>query len=60
MDEFRTWELTYTTKLVSHSNINVALIHELLDKAIRSEAGDIGYLVGITETTLNQTSGNED
>ena len=60
MDEFKTWDLTYTVTLVSHANINVALIHELIDKAIRSEAGDIGYLVGQGQTKLDQTGGKDD
>ena len=59
MENFKTWDVTYTAKLVSHSNINVALLHELIDKAMRSEAGDIGYLVGASETKLDQTGGED-
>lgn len=60
VENFKTWDVTYTAKLVSHSNINVALLHELIDKAMRSEAGDIGYLVGNSETKLDQTGGVEE
>ena len=60
MENFKTWDVTYTAKLVSHSNINVSLLHELIDKAMRSEAGSIGYLVGDAQTKLDQTSGSEE
>ena len=60
MDNFKTWDVTYTAKLVSNSNINVSLLHELISKAMRSEAGDIGYLVGAEETRLDQTGGSEE
>jgi hypothetical protein len=59
MENFKTWDVTYTAKLVSNSNINVALIQELIEKAMRSEAGSIGYLIGDSETKLDQTSGNQ-
>jgi hypothetical protein len=58
--DFKTWEVTYTAKLVSHTNINVTLLHELIDKAMRSEAGDIGYLVGDSQTKLDQTGGDDE
>ena len=60
MENFKSWDVTYTAKLVSHSNINVALLHELIDKAMRSEAGSIGYLVGDSQTKLDQTGGADD
>lgn len=55
MSAFKTWKVLYNADLVSHTEINVALLHELLSKAIRSEAGSIGYLVGEETTALEQT-----
>jgi maltose-binding protein MalE len=60
VENFKTWDVNYTAKLVSHSNINVALLHELIDKAMRSEAGSIGYLVSDSHTKLDQTGGADD
>ena len=52
MENFRNWELTYTAKLVSTSNINVALVHEVISKALRDNAGSIGYLITDDATDL--------
>ena len=46
MEKFKTWELIYNAKLVSTSHLNVALLHETIAKALRDNAGSIGYLVG--------------
>ena len=61
MENFKTWELTYTAKLVSNSELNVTLLAELVDKALRSEAGSIGYLVSdCSRTELTKTGGNDE
>ncbi len=52
MENFRNWELIYTAKLVSTSNINVALLHEVISKALRDNAGSIGYLITDDATDL--------
>jgi hypothetical protein len=53
MENFKTWQVTYTAELVSKHHINVALIHEIIAKALRDNAGSIGYLVGDDVTELN-------
>lgn len=53
MENFKTWKLTYTAELVSHSPLNVTLLAELIDSALRGEAGRIGYLVGESRTVLD-------
>jgi hypothetical protein len=58
LDNFKTWQVTYTAELVSKHHINVALIHEIIAKALRDNAGSIGYLVGDDETELTG-DGNE-
>ena len=50
--DFKTWDVIYNAKLVSTSHINVALIHEIIAKALRDNAGAIGYLVGQDSTDL--------
>lgn len=50
--DFKTWDVTYTAKLVSNGHINVALLHEVIAKALRDNAGAIGYLVGQDSTDL--------
>lgn len=52
MENFKTWKLTYTAELVSTSSLNVSLLHEAIAKALRDEAGAIGYLVGSDTTDL--------
>jgi hypothetical protein len=52
LENFKTWQVTYTAELVSKHHINVALIHEIIAKALRDNAGSIGYLVGDDETDL--------
>jgi hypothetical protein len=49
---FKTWDVIYNAKLVSNGHINVALIHEVIAKALRDNAGSIGYLVGQDSTDL--------
>lgn len=57
MSTFKTYKLTYTAELVATSWINGAQLHELIAKAIRSDAGNIGFLVGEETTALDQTGG---
>jgi hypothetical protein len=52
VENFKTWKLTYTAELVSTSDLNVSLLHEAIAKALRDEAGTIGYLVGSDTTDL--------
>jgi len=52
VEKFINWELIYTAKLVSTSNINVALLHEVISKALRDNAGSIGYLITDDATDL--------
>lgn len=54
--DFKTYKVTYTAELVSHGTINVTLLSELIDNALRSEAGKIGYLVGDSRTVLDGES----
>jgi hypothetical protein len=58
MENFKTWELKYTAKLVSTGHINVALLHQAIAKALRDEAGSIGYL--ITDDSTDLTEGGTD
>jgi hypothetical protein len=58
LENFKTWELTYTAKLVSTGHINVSLLHEVIAKALRDNAGAIGYLVGSDTTGL--TGGDDE
>lgn len=51
--DFKNYKVTYTADLVSHGTINVTLLAELIDNALRSEAGKIGYLVGDSQTVLD-------
>lgn len=55
MSAFKNWTVTYTAELVSTGHINVSLLHEVIAKALRDNAGGIGYLVGEESTELNQT-----
>tara|TARA_R110000868_G_scaffold18467_10_gene81190 strand:- start:6077 stop:6250 length:174 start_codon:yes stop_codon:yes gene_type:complete len=52
VENFKNWELTYTAKLVSTSNINVALLHQVIAQALRDNAGSIGYLITDDATDL--------
>ena len=58
MKTFKNWELTYSAKLVSTSNINVALLHQVIAQALRDNAGSIGYLIADDSTDL--TGGGSD
>lgn len=49
---FKNWELNYNAKLVSTEHINVALLHQAIAKALRDEAGSIGYLIADDSTDL--------
>ena len=50
--DFKTWDVIYNAKLVSTGQINVALLHEVIAKALRDNAGAIGYLVCQDSTDL--------
>jgi hypothetical protein len=50
--QFKTWEVTYKAELVSTGHINVTLLHEIISKALRDNAGAIGYLIGNDTTDL--------
>jgi hypothetical protein len=52
VENFKTWELIYNAKLVSTSHLNVSLLHQAIAKAMRDQAGEIGYLVGEDSTDL--------
>jgi hypothetical protein len=52
LENFKTWQVTYTAELVSKHHINVALLHEIIAKALRDNAGSVGYLVGEDKTDL--------
>lgn len=52
LENFKTWELTYKATLVSTSDLNVALLHEAIAKALRDQAGAVGYLIGNDKTDL--------
>jgi hypothetical protein len=52
VENFKDWELTYNAKLISTGHINVTLIHQVIAKALRDEAGSIGYLVIDDDTGL--------
>ena len=54
---FKNWELTYKAELISTGHINVSMLHEIIAKALRDNAGAIGYLVGNDTTDL---TGGED
>lgn len=58
MKTFKTWELSYKATLVSTGHLNVALLNQAIAKALRDEAGSVGYLIGEEWTDLNQI--NED
>jgi hypothetical protein len=60
MKTFKTWKLTFTAELVSTGHINPAMLHELIETALRSEAGAIGYLVGESHMELNQTGDGDE
>jgi hypothetical protein len=52
LENFKTWQVNYTAELVSKHHLNVSLIHEIIAKALRDNAGSIGYLVGEDATEL--------
>jgi hypothetical protein len=60
MENFKTWQLTYKTTLVSTGHLNPALLHEAIAKALRNQAGAVGYLVGEEATDLSQTGGSDE
>jgi hypothetical protein len=60
MKTFENWKLTFTAELVSTGHINPAMLHELIEAALRSEAGAIGYLVGESRMELNQTGDGDE
>jgi hypothetical protein len=54
---FKTWKLTFTAELVSHypiDGVSPGCIHENLVKALRKDAGAIGYLFANEETRIDQ------
>ena len=59
MENFKTWQVTYTAELVSKHHINVALLHEIIAKALRDNAGSIGYLIGDDASDLQENGQNE-
>jgi hypothetical protein len=59
MENFKTWQVTYTAELVSKHHINVALLHEIIAKALRDNAGSVGYLVGEDTTDLQENGKNQ-
>ena len=62
MKTFKTWKLTFTAELVSNyplEGVSAACIHENLAKALRMEAGAIGYLIANEETRIDQEGNDE-
>lgn len=59
MENFKTWQVTYTAELVSKHHINVALLHEIIAKALRDNAGSTGYLIGDDATDLQEKGSNQ-
>jgi hypothetical protein len=59
MENLKTWRITYTAELVSKHHINVALLHEIIAKALRDNAGSVGYLVGEDTTDLQENDRNQ-
>jgi len=59
MENFKEWDVTFKAKLVSTGHINPAMLHELIEKALRSEAGVMGYLVGESRMDLNDLDENK-
>ena len=59
MNKFKSWELVYNAKLVSTGHINVALLHDVITKAMRDNAGSIGFLIDEDSTDLIGDSKNE-
>jgi hypothetical protein len=59
LENFKTWELIYNARLVSTGHINVAMLHEVIAKALRDNAGSIGFLVGQDSTDLIECSNNK-
>jgi hypothetical protein len=60
MENFKTWQLTYKTTLVSTGHLNPSLLHEAIAKALRDQAGSVGYLVGEEYSELSQTGGSDE
>jgi len=60
MENFKTWQLTYKTNLVSTGHLNPSLLHEAIAKALRDQAGSVGYLIGEEATDLSQTGGSDE
>jgi hypothetical protein len=58
MENFKTWQVTYTAELVSKHHINVALLHEIIAKALQDQAGAVGYLIG--DDAADLTGDNDD
>jgi len=57
MSNFTNWKLTFTADLVSKYSLegtSAGCIHENLAKALRREAGSMGYLIANEETRIDQ------
>lgn len=57
MENFKTWRITYTAELVSKHHLNVAMLHEIIAKALQDHAGTVGYLIG--DDAADLTGGDE-
>jgi hypothetical protein len=53
MENFKTWRITYTAELVSKHHLNVAMLHEIIAKALQDQAGAVGYLIGDDASDLS-------
>jgi hypothetical protein len=58
--DFKIWELNYKANLVSNGHINPTLLHEAISKALRDQAGSIGYLIGEERSELDQKGGSDE
>ena len=58
MENFKTWQVTYTAELVSKHHLNKAMLHEIIAKALQDQAGAVGYLIGDDAADLTG-DGNE-
>ena len=59
MENFKTWQVTYTAELVSKHHLNKAMLHEIIAKALQDQAGAVGYLIGDDASDLQEKDGNE-
>lgn len=53
MENLKTWQITYTAELVSKHHLNVAMLHEIIAKALQDQAGAVGYLIGDDASDLS-------